>query len=122
MRGISARRDAGFSKPSGRRLDEHVGLARGEHALQAAEQREGKDDAAVLALFKIAAKEIGDGSAVGGEVVRGLGQAARETQARKGLGTTPNDRGEGPVDEEQRRGFAARTRGRNSSSAVLVEA
>ncbi len=54
-------------------LGEHLGLARGEHAFEAAQKRERKNDAAVLALAKVTAQKVGDRPAVGGEVIGGLG-------------------------------------------------
>ena len=50
---------------------EDGGFGGGEDAFEPAEESEREDDPAVLALFEISTKEIGDGPAVGGEIVGG---------------------------------------------------
>lgn len=50
-------------------LGEDLGFALGEHAFEAAQEGEGQNDAAVLALLEITAKEVGESPDVGGEVV-----------------------------------------------------
>ncbi len=51
-------------------LFENLGLAALQHALQAAQDREGEDHAAVLGLLEVAAEQVGEGPDVGG----GLGE------------------------------------------------
>jgi hypothetical protein len=52
---------------------QHRGLAALQHTFQAAQQRKGEDDAAILALPEVAAQQVGQCPKVGGEVVGFLG-------------------------------------------------
>jgi hypothetical protein len=73
--------DAGLGL--GVELGEHRRLGAGQHAVEAAQHREGQDDLAVLGLFVVAAEEVGDGPDEGREglVVHGSGGPCREGRA-----------------------------------------
>lgn len=63
-------------------LGEHLRFGRSQHAFETAQEGEGEDDTAVLALLEVASEEVGDGPTVGGEVVGGLGHGLVRKEKR----------------------------------------